>query len=583
MFRYNNLIQLLKTTFYVIPVSRFFVTILLIVFSCLSAYSQHKLANEVQLPRFEHVALREVFEVLHQKHSILFSYNSNLLDSDKEITAEPYQGLLINYLEKLLGDKYSFKETISHVIITYAPQRMDVTTIDMDTIKNSRTRISGYVKDIRTNKPVDLATVYDNSGFQTSTLTGGDGYFELNVRNPNHSVSIALSKENYRDTMIILLLPVDISLSGSGRKTGYYQPSDSGKTISNSAIGRLLTSSRQRIQNLNLGGFFVYSPFQVSLTPGLGTHGFFNSQVVNKFSLNMIGGYTAGVDGTELAGAFNINQFDMSGFQAAGLFNTVGGNIHGFQGGGLGNVGLNKLSGLQIAGVWNQVDTVMSGIQIAGAVNIANDAAHGMQFSGVVNIAKGDVGSQVAGGVNIAKKVRGIQLAVVNIADSSDYPIGLFNWIKNGSIQLSLGIDESKFAGLHFRSGGRVLYGVLGIGTYIDNKDFQYGVEAGLGGYLMKSKRFSLAGELVQRTLFDSDWKYHDANRFSLRIIPSIHFGRHFQLYAAPSVSYTALRPKTGSRAVVWSFWGADPSRNTIHGGGTVGMTYVLFPASMRP
>src|SRR5690606_16774286 len=124
MFQYNHLIQLLKTPLHFIPASRFFVTTLLIVFSCLSAHSQHKLANEVQLPRFDNVALREVLDVLHQNHSILFSYNSNLLDLDRKVTTEAYQGLLINYLEKLLGEKYSFKETISHVIITYAPQRM---------------------------------------------------------------------------------------------------------------------------------------------------------------------------------------------------------------------------------------------------------------------------------------------------------------------------------------------------------------------------------------------------------------------------------------------------------------------------
>lgn len=62
----------------------------------------------------------------------------------------------------------------------------------------------------------------------------------------------------------------------------------------------------------------------MSLTPGLSTHGFFNSQIVNTFSLNLIGGATAGVDGTELAGGFNVNQYDMRGAQFAGVINVVG-------------------------------------------------------------------------------------------------------------------------------------------------------------------------------------------------------------------------------------------------------------------
>src|SRR5690606_39782608 len=84
--------------------------------------------------------------------------------------------------------------------------------------------------------------------------------------------------------MLVLLLPVEVSLSGKERKTGYYYASDSSKMISNTMFGRFFTSSRQRVRNLNLGGFFVYSPFQVSMTPGLSTHGLFNLLLFINFS-----------------------------------------------------------------------------------------------------------------------------------------------------------------------------------------------------------------------------------------------------------------------------------------------------------
>ncbi|WP_146753028.1 hypothetical protein [Sphingobacterium multivorum] len=80
---------------------------------------------------------------------------------------------------------------------------------------------------------------------------------------------------------------------------------------------------------MNLGGMFLYSPYQISMTPGLSTHGFIRSQIVNKFSINIIGGSTAGVKGMELGGVFNMNQYDMQGMQMAGVFNAVGGNVRG--------------------------------------------------------------------------------------------------------------------------------------------------------------------------------------------------------------------------------------------------------------
>lgn len=575
---YNNFNNHLKIILYIIRKSKLFALVaLIIIFNCLPACSQNILSGHIQVPKFDGASIREVFEVLKHNQSILFSYDSKLLDLDKEVYVDRYQGLLVDYLEQLLGTQYSFKETNSHVIIRYAPQRMDISTVELDTIKNNRTRISGYVKNIRTDVPVSFATVYDRTTYQTATLTNKRGYFELDVKHPETTFTIALSKENYRDTMLVLLLPVEVAYVGKERKTGYYYASDSSKMISNTMFGRFFTSSRQRVQNLNLGGFFVYSPFQVSMTPGLSTHGLFNSQVVNKFSLNIIGGYTAGVTGTELAGAFNVNQFNMHGVQFAGLFNVVGGNVEGLQAAGISNVSLNKLSGIQLAGAWNSADTLISGMQLTGGINLANHAAKNIQLAGVMNLTKGEVGNQLTGGINIAKKVHGVQLAVLNIADSSDYPIGVFNWIRNGSRQLSLGVDESKFVNLSLRSGGRVMYSVLAIGTYVNDYNVKYGIEAGIGAHLVHKPRFMLSTELVHRTHFDKHVRYVDPNRSSLRLIPAVNLNRYLQVYAAPSFTYAeAIDREPGTKEVIWKFWGADRKRNTFHGGGTIGLTYLF-------
>lgn len=576
MFRFNNFMQHMKIILYIIRKSKLFtVTTLLMCSSYLSTSAQHKLSNNINLPKFEGTSMREVFDVLKQDQALLFSYNSKVLYLDRETNMDSYQGPLLPYLEKLLGEKYSFKETNSHIIITYAPQQMNVSAIDMDSTKHSRTRVSGYVKDVRTNAPVSFVTVYDKTTFQSSTLTNKRGYFELDLKHPEGTFTIALSKENYRDTMLVLLLPVQVSLTTKERRTGYYYTADSSKMFTNTAFGNFFTSSRQRLQNLNLGGFFIYSPFQISLIPRISTHGLLNSQVVNKFSVNIIGGYTAGVEGTELAGVFNVNQFQMYGAQFAGLLNVVGGDIKGLQAAGMSNIGLRKLSGVQLSGIWNRVDTITAGAQITGVINTTNNAPQALQLAGVVNIAKDEVGSQIAGVVNKAKKVNGLQLGLINLADSNDYPVGLFNWIRNGSRQLSLGFDESSFMNLNFKSGGRVLYSIVGLGISFNNNGLKYGAEFGIGGHLINNNRFTLSTELLHRIHFDKDLKFKDANRSSLRIIPAVNLNRYLQVYVAPALTYTdALEP--GAKRVTWKFWGSNQKENTLHGSGTIGLTYVF-------
>src|SRR3546814_10372838 len=109
-----------------------------------------------------------------------------------------------------------------------------------------------------------------------------------------------------------------------------------------------------------------------------------------------------------------------------------------------------------------------------------------MQLAGRMNRARGETGTQIAGLFNEAGHVKGVQLgALVNMADSSDYPIGLVNLVKNGSKSLTAGVDESGLTQLTFRSGGRVLYGLIGVGYYLNGNPMTYDLDAGLGVHLM--------------------------------------------------------------------------------------------------
>ena len=417
-------------------------------------------------------------------------------------------------------------------------------------------------------------------------------------------VAIVLSKMNYRDTSLTLLLPVEALQFSKKNNVGFYQGYDQDKNLFSSAFGRFFTSSKQRVQSMNLGGMFAYSPVQVSLVPRLGTHGLFNSQIVNNFSLNLLGGSTAGVNGVELAGALNVNQYDMEGTQVSGMLNVVGGHVRGLQIAGAGNVVVRNLSGMQVAGLWNSIDTLNRGFQLAGGINKAREVnggqiaglgnvslgsvhtqiaggfnkagkVNGIQVSGLTNISSDLVHSQIAGGANIAKKVKGVQIAgLLNVADSSDYPIALLNLIKNGQKNLTLQFDESKLASIQFRSGGRVLYSIIGLGLYADNPDYSYAIELGLGAKLLEKAKFGLAVEVIQRNNFDSDMHLQEGDRAAFRVVPSYEFLPSWKVFAAPAFVYQQAATSDAESKNYWKVWGGNRDKNTFHGGGTIGLTY---------
>ena len=568
-----RIIRDIKIIMYIIRKAKLFTVFVFLFTLHFQLSAQGKLGQRINMPRFEQASIRQIFGVLKEQ-GFAFSYNSRLFQIDSLVSTTPFDGLCIDYLEKMLGPNYGFKETSSHIIITYAPQRMDV-DVNMN-VHETRAVISGYVRDLRTEKAIADASIYDKYAFNTSTLSDKNGYFLLDIKKPGHTVAIVWSKANYKDTSMMMLLPIEALKLAEKKKTGFYSMHDSKKSIFNSFFGRLFTGSSQRVQSVNLGGFFAYSPFQLSLTPGLSTHGSLESQVVNNFSLNIIGGSTAGVDGTELGGVFNVNQYDMQGMQVAGVLNVVGGNVHGLQMSGGGNVILHNFSGTQLGGIWNTADTLKKGFQAVGVVNRVNES-NGTQIAGAMNISRGYAGSQIAGGINIANKVKGIQLAgLLNIADSSDYPIAVLNLIKKGHKQLSFQIDDSHFLSTQFRSGGRVLYSLIGIGAYVSQPDMRYATEFGLGAQLLNRRKFGLATELVQRMNFDDRMHMQDAQRFSLRIIPSWKMTKHWHIYAAPSFIYSEATASKTVSGVQWKAWESDRFKNTFHAGGSIGLSYVF-------
>ncbi|WPU93224.1 hypothetical protein SNE25_28290 [Mucilaginibacter sabulilitoris] len=518
--------------------------------------------KEISIGDIKEQRMGNVLDKIAKKGNFYFAYNNKTIPADSIVSVSGYRGTLFSLLDKLLGESYEFKEVPGYIVLRHAPGRLHLTAeVDKDL-----GLVKGYVNDASNQKEITQASVYEKN-LLVSTLTDNKGYFELKLKNWSGSLLLTVTKENYRDTSLYLLPVVNVDSKHNNRKYKYYPDDGSGNGVEHSRFARFFISSKQLIQGMNLGNFFASRPYQVSLIPGLSSHGMYNSQIVDHVSYNILGGYTAGIDGVEMAGLFNINKKDMTFFQAAGIFNVVGGstkgiqlagaynnvlnNAKGFQAAGLINRA-NNFTGVQMAGLFN-VDQQASGFQAAGAFNRARSLNSGMQFAalfnttgqsngfqlaGFYNWSANEAGSQFAALFNRAKKVKGFQFALVNIADTSDYPIGIINFIKNGEKSLAISTDESLFTHLDFRSGGRVLYGLIGAGYKFDSTEPLYALDIGFGAHIVNHTKFSLNMEGTSQLTTNFKRKFYQINSF--KVLPGYKFSKLIRVFAGPSFNVTS-------------------------------------------
>lgn len=255
------------------------------------------------------------------------------------------------------------------------------------------------------------------------------------------------------------------------------------------------------------------------------------------------------VDGVSAAGFLNYANHHVNGLQAGGFMNLAG-SVKGAQLAGFGNISEKDVKGAQLGGFINVADDAdmqgagfinigknIRGTQIAGFTNIA-ESTNGLQLAGFANVAD-SVNTQISGFINIARKVKGVQLAgFINIADSSDYPIGLINIVKNGEKGIGITVDESLTTLAAFRSGGRVIYGILGAGYNVKTGDVLYAMEAGLGAHFAETKHFRLNLEGVCTSLTDFQYKSHFKS--SLRVLPAYKAGKHIEVFAGPTLNFVS-------------------------------------------
>lgn len=558
--------------------------IIVVLLVSISSYGQGILSRSLSL-EVNRQRLDNVLEILSNKGDFYFSYSSGIVRKDSLVTLNVRNKTVKEILSLLFNNTYEFRESGNYVIIRKAPIRMTIVT-NKAVVEERVYTVSGYVYDEQSGTAINEASVYEKK-LLASALTNTEGYFKLKLKSSKASTAtLTVSKEFYEDTSVVIeprhsqqltitmipverdgdnvtISPEDYLIPDSGRnsaqdtlpKKGLVSARDSAK-VERTGMGRFLLTTKQKVQSLNLRKFFTTRPFQASLIPGLGSHGKMSGQVVNNFSLNAIGGYTAGTNGIEIGGVFNIDKKEVKYFQAAGVFNVVGGAVQGFQVAGVNNTVLDtvkafqaagvsnmvkgKFSGMQVGGVYNHVTDSVKGIQIAGVGNFAKKKVSGVQIAGVMNFSNKETrGAQVAGVINYTKKLKGVQFGLINIADSSDgYSIGLINIILKGYHKLSFSSNEVLDVNAAFKTGNRKFYSILQAGVRSSETSRIYAFGYGLGSELPLNKRknISFNPELVSQYLYMGTWDYLNLlNRVQFHI--NLRLAKFVSIYAGPAYS----------------------------------------------
>jgi hypothetical protein len=538
------------------------ITAVLFFACCAPGWAQGLLNRTVSVDAHQQ-PLADVLRSVGKQGGFYFSYSSDLFHDGRQVTCVAKNKTVKQVLDMLFEGNCQYREVRGHIVLQSGREKYFY--------------VSGYVVDGATGRHMGNTSVYEQQQL-ASALTNEDGYFRLKLRNKYpSSTTVAVSKDAYLDTFITIkqgydqeftvpMMPIrNVSLPE-------YVVTPGAAKMEKNWLARLFLSSRQQVQSVNINKFFVDKPFQLSAIPGVGTHGKLGAQVINKFSFNMLGGYTAGTNGFEIGGLFNIDRKSVGYAQVAGVFNIVGhaakgaqvagvlnsvlDSVEGVQVGGITNFVGGNVRGVQAAGIYDHILGHMEGVQVAGVVNVVQQGLEGLQVAGTGNFVKGDMegmqvagtgnittktvtGTQIAGTFNFAHRLDGVQIGLVNIADTSNgYSIGLLNIVRKGYHKLVISGSELVDVTIALKTGNARLYSILLLGYNLDDQRqaYTFGYGAGREFSLGKNKKWSLTTEATIQSVYLGDW---DDVSLVLRLQPSLHYRpvKWFSIFAGPSCS----------------------------------------------
>jgi hypothetical protein len=434
----------------------------------------------------ENKRTEDIFLLIADKAGFDYSYSQSAFDRNRITTLHVNNETVRRALDKLFENTVNYKVRGNHIILTAAPPPLPA--IVNTPSKKTEYKVSGYISDKQTGYVLRDVTVIDTARI-VAVLSDVYGFYSFTLPAGKQPVNLRIKRIGYFDTTIAVTpqsnLTADIALrpipapqpivnSSEPRTDSLYGITNSEVDSTEQTFSRVrfewannFLNRAQRIQFSNLKDDVFKGNSQVSLVPGLSTRGLLTGKTRNKYSFNIVAGYTGGTDVFEIGGALNIDRGDVKYAQIAGMANVVMGNVEGVQVAGAFNIVTEHIKGIQLAGCGNFALDTMHGIQLAGAVNIGHKYFYGVQGAGSVNGILGNAqcaqvsgavnaiygrldGIQVGGSVNYAKQISGVQIsgAINAVTDTMNavQVSALINYGTSGkAIQVAGGINWIKY------------------------------------------------------------------------------------------------------------------------------------------
>jgi CarboxypepD_reg-like domain len=396
-----------------------------------SAWAEPVLDRKIDV-QFAETPLKTALDQIAAKGAFTWSYNSRIINENQKITLKAQNWTIKETLLTMLGNGYEYKANGNYLIIKKS--------------KKADKELIGYLKDQNTGERIAGATIYDKKTLRATT-TDQNGYYQLSLK--KQTADIVVAKLSFRDTILQVkpLSPRFVQIGMVEVKPVAASPSfDVALELrrAGSKTHRFFAASLDLLHDLNLCDT-LNRRFQASLVPMIGTNHTLSGKVANDYSLNVIAGYSKGVEkleigalgnftrayvhGVQIGGAFNLNQGESTGIQIGGAYNyahTTDGAVQ--ISGAINSVKQNSKKLYQVAGFANHVVAGDATVQIGGFGNLLHQGKTELQVAGAINIAEEVSTLQVAGFMNKAKTSRGLQIAIFNMTDQCDcLQIGVLN------------------------------------------------------------------------------------------------------------------------------------------------------------
>ena len=500
--------------------------------------------------------ISNVLEIIAKQGSFSFSYNSDILDGNTRISLWVINKPVREVLNQIFRGIINFKVRKQYVIL----QKSEAEIVKRSLI------LSGYVYDTKTDNPLEKVSIYDRKSL-ISAVTNQYGFYRIKLFVSQLPIELIISKPDYYQEEILIKTDKNVyeNIGLNRFKKAYkfvptvednsMEQMDSIRNLSliprkeitinepeftditdeilfpgspiidstlyqsqfdkfKKTIGKIFVPRSQRINAQNIRDSLSRG-FQFSILPFLGTNRLLSGSIENKYSVNLLMGYSGGIQKLEVGGLINGVRRNMQGGQLALLGNIVGGTV----------------SGLQASLLFNVAGQLKGGVQLNQNLNVVLKESSGWQI----------------GTFNFAHKVvkGGKQIGLINVADSTETtPIGLLSFVGsgNGYKRLELAVDENQTGSFSFKTGVRKLYNILALHYNFTRKQEIFGFGYGIGRAYKLKNNWMLNTDITANILVEYDeLNANLASLYKLDISFEKQIARKASITFGPSLKYLKI------------------------------------------